>query len=72
MQVGSNIAAAVAALDLQLVQMLRQAMNTPNPGSGCPVSGLGPAPTNIEPRFRIHPTPLIEPRFRITPTPRIE
>ena len=57
----------VASLDLKLVQLLRAAMNGDKP-----VSGLGPAPNNVERRFHIHPEPTIERRFHIHPEPRIE
>lgn len=62
----------VAALDLQLVRLLRDAMADNGPGRGTPATELGPAPTLIERRFRIHPEPVIEPRRRIEPEPRIE
>jgi hypothetical protein len=64
----------VAALDLKLVRLLRDAIRTADiaSGRGQPVSGLGPAPTNIGPRKRIEPQPLIEPRKHIHPTPRFE
>jgi hypothetical protein len=61
----------VASLDLQLVRLVRGAMATPA-GSGEPASGLGPAPTIIERRFRIEPDPQILPRQRIEPEPRVE
>jgi hypothetical protein len=64
----------VASLDLQLVRLLRDAMHTADAsaGRGTAVSGLGPAPTHIERRFRIQPEPEILPRKRIEPEPRIE
>ena len=61
----------VASLDLQLVRLVRDAMATPA-GSGEPASGLGPAPTIIERRFRIEPEPEILPRKRIEPEPYVE
>lgn len=61
----------VASLDLQLVRLVRGAMATPA-GSGAPASGLGPAPTIIERRFRIEPEPEILPRKRIEPEPYVE
>ena len=64
----------VAALDLQLVRSIRDAIRTADieSGRGQPASGLGPAPTLIERRFRIEPEPEILPRKRIEPEPRIE
>lgn len=59
----------VASLDLKLVRLLRAAMNGDGGGA---VSGLGPAPTVIERRFRVEPEPHILPRRRIEPEPRIE
>ena len=84
MDVASNVSLIVAALDLKLVRLLRGAM-ADNP-HGQPVSGLGPAPTNLsfgsrprvepeprfEPRKRIEPTPHFEPRPVIRPEPRVE
>lgn len=64
----------VAAADLKLVRLLRQAMN---PAATGPVAGIGPAPTAVcrgvvEPRIRIEPEPRIEPRQVHHPDPRIE
>lgn len=79
----SNVALAVAALDLKLVKLLRGAMGAPG---NTPVGGLGyqgPAATyesgdtiqpspRFEPRRVIHPTPRYESRPVIHPDPRIE
>jgi hypothetical protein len=62
----------VAALDLNLVRLLRDAMADTGPGRGTPATELGPAPTLIERRFRIEPEPEIGPRKRIEPAPRVE
>ena len=71
----------VAALDLKLVQLLRQAIRTADQSSGAarvgeahfsgPGTSLHAAP-HIEPRQRIHPTPRFEPRPVIHPTPRVD
>jgi len=66
----------VAALDLKLVQLLRDAIRTTAmaAGKGQPVSGLGPAPNAglFESRRRVEPQPVFEPRKHIHPTPRFE
>jgi hypothetical protein len=68
----------VAALDLKLVQLLRDAIRTTAAagGRGGAASGLGPAPNTgvggVVPRKRVEPEPVIEPRKRIHPTPRFE
>ena len=79
-----NAALLVAALDLDLVQLLRGAMRTADIASGKPqaVSELGPAPTPLRDRFDrepvfeqrrvIHPEPKYERRQIIHPQPRIE
>ena len=65
----TNVGAIVAKLDLQLVRLLRGAMNATDVGRAHP---LGPAP-NPPPRFRtVDPEPVFEPRPRIRPTPRFE
>ena len=85
MSIGAaNVGLIVAALDLNLVRLVRGAMaDNPN---GSPVSGLGPAPNptllharrrvepepRFEPRPVIHPTPRFEPRPVIRPEPRVE
>jgi hypothetical protein len=69
---------AVAALDLKLVELLRQAANGgQKPGGLCSVVGGGAGGTVcpaavFEHRPHIHPEPTIEPRPVIHPTPRIE
>jgi hypothetical protein len=68
---GAASSLLVASLDLQLVRLVRDAMATPA-GSGEPASGLGPAPTIVERRFRIEPEPEILPRRRIEPEPYVE
>ena len=70
MGLDTNIAAVVAALDLKLVRLLRDAMNN-RPGGAAPAGLVGPAAT-IEPRRVIEPEPRIEPRRVIHPTPRFE
>jgi hypothetical protein len=66
----SQINLVTASLDLQLVQLLRSAMN---PGTGPAGSGNGitPQPT-IHPRHRHDPQPVIEPRKHIVPEPHFE
>jgi hypothetical protein len=67
-------ALVVAASDLQVVRLVRDAIRTADiqSGKGQPVSGLGPAPSRIERRFRLQPETEILPRRRIEPEPRIE
>jgi hypothetical protein len=82
----SSIAGLVATLDLQLVQMLRGAMNAADANAcktvaGVPVAHkrdcferrpvIDPTP-RIEGRKVYHPTPRIEPRPVIRPTARVE
>jgi hypothetical protein len=64
----------VASLDLKLVQLVRGAMANADAasGKGTAVSGLGPAPSRIERRFRVQPETEILPRRRVEPEPRIE
>jgi hypothetical protein len=64
----------VASADLKVVQLLRDAIRTADIHSGkrLAVSKLGPAPTEIRPRFKHDPEPEILPRKRIDPVPRIE
>ena len=69
--IGSNVSLLVAALDLKLVQLVRQAMRAADQQAGAPASALGPAPTP-EPRRVIHPEERFEPRPVIRPTPRFE
>lgn len=71
MSLSSNISLLTAALDLKLIQMLRQAMQPMNQGPGGMPFSLTPAAI-YEPRQRLHPTPRIEPRRVYHPTPRIE
>jgi hypothetical protein len=70
----ASISLLVASLDLALVRSITDAMRAADiaSGRGQPASGLGPAPTLIERRFRIEPEPEILPRERIEPEPRIE
>jgi len=60
----------VAALDLELVRLLRAAMR-PDAQVGR-ASPLGPAPSTIQPRHRLHPAPRFEPRAVVHPAPRFE
>jgi hypothetical protein len=68
----ADVGLIVAALDLNLVRLLRGAM-APNP-HGKPVAFIGPAPTSARllTRPRIEPTPRFEPRPVVHPTPRFE
>ncbi len=66
LETGVNL--IVASLDLQLVRLLRGAMNNGPAGVD---GGLHPAPA-IGQRPRLDPEPVIEPRERITPTPHFE
>ena len=71
MGIDSHVELAVAALDLKLVQLLRQVMraaDTRGAGNGLP---FAPAPA-AEPRPHIHPEPRFDPRPVIHPTPRFE
>lgn len=82
MGLDGNIAAVVAALDLKLVRLLRDAMNN-TPGGAAPAGLVGPAATfegrrtagpepRIAPRPVVHPTPRFEPRPVIHPEPRVD
>lgn len=63
-----SVSLIVAALDLELVRLVRAAMNT---NGGCDGKVIHPEP-RIEPRKRVEPEPRIEPRKRIHPTPVFE
>lgn len=65
----SSVGLVVATLDLQLVRLVRAAMNSGGPGGGTGMTH--PAPV-IEPRRRIQPEPVIEPRRHLQPEPRFE
>jgi len=66
----SSIAAIVATLDLQLVRLVRAAMQDDGPRAA---TALGPRPSPQPlPRRHIEPEPVIEPRRHIHPTPRYE
>jgi hypothetical protein len=69
----SIAALAVAKLDLELVQLLRDAIRTADIAGGKlgPGGTISPGP-RIEPRKRIEPTPRFLPRKVIHPTPRFE
>jgi hypothetical protein len=70
----SNVSMVVAALDLELVRLLRGAIRAADLASGQGGAAgpfFGPAAV-IEPRPRHHPDPVIEPRQRIRPAPRFE
>jgi hypothetical protein len=77
----SSVSAIVATLDLQLVRLIRAAMQDDGRHAA---TALGPAPSPqpqlrqhfapdpvYEPRRHIHPTPRYEPRPVIHPSPRI-
>jgi hypothetical protein len=68
----ADVGLIVAALDLQLVRLVRGAMA--GGAGGAPVSGLGPAPNPalLHARRRVEPEPRFEPRPVIHPTPRFE
>ncbi|MCC6421930.1 MAG: hypothetical protein IT447_00445 [Phycisphaerales bacterium] len=71
MSLPAEISLLTAALDLKLIQMLRQAMQPAGQSTG----GLPVVQTPAaiyEPRQHLHPTPRIEPRMVYHPTPRIE
>ena len=71
MGLDSSVGLVVATLDLQLVKLLRAAMQ---PGSGGPPGGLGsvrPQPV-VEPRRSIQPDPAFEPRPHVRPEPVFE
>ena len=71
MGVESHIELLVAALDLKLVQLLRDAIRTTEIAGAKTLGVLEPAAT-FEPRKRIHPTPYFEPRPHVHPTPYFE
>jgi hypothetical protein len=64
----------VATFELKAVEAVVGAMRRADmaSGKGQPVSKIGPAPNNLERRFRFHPEPKIEPRPHIHPEPVIE
>jgi hypothetical protein len=81
----TSIGAIVATLDLQLVRLLRDAMNVADVNSAKDIAGVPTSQSDrfeqrpvihpeprYEPRQVIHPTPRYEPRPVIHPTPRIE
>ena len=59
----------MAALDLELVRLVRAAMATGRGGAGGGM--IHPAPV-IEPRRRVEPEPQIEPRPHVRPEPVFE
>jgi hypothetical protein len=71
----SNVALLVAALDLKVVQLIRDAIRVTDlsdtAGGGGDGTGIGPAAT-FEPRRHYEPTPVFEPRRHIHPTPVYE
>lgn len=70
MRVESNIAAVVAALDLKLVRLIRDAMaDGPGPGG---IAGVHQPDPTIEPRHSVTPEPDIAPRRTVHPEPRFE
>jgi hypothetical protein len=62
------VSLVVAALDLELVRLVRAAMRTDGAGSG---RVIHPEPV-VEPRKRVEPEPEIEPRKRFHPEPAFE
>jgi len=64
----SHVSLVVAALDLELVRLVRAAMRG---NGGCDGKVIHPEP-RIEPRKRVEPEPKIEPRKRIHPEPAFE
>ena len=64
----SHVSLVVAALDLELVRLVRAAMRA---DCGCDGRLIHPEP-RIEPRKRVEPEPKIEPRKRIHPEPAFE
>ena len=69
----SPVSLIVAALDLQLVRLLRGAM-AGSAKAGCRATPLGPAPGHLHPDARptVEPAPRFEPRPVVHPTPRFE
>ncbi|MBC8106489.1 MAG: hypothetical protein H7Z14_07865 [Anaerolineae bacterium] len=67
---------AVASLDLQVVQLLRDAIRTADIAGGkfggLPLCDRGPINAIALPRDRFEPTPHIEPRKTLHPAPRFE
>lgn len=68
MGLDSSVGLIVATLDLQLVRLVRAAMQSKGAGGGG--GAIHPQPV-IEPRRRFHPEPKIEPRRHIHPEPSI-
>jgi hypothetical protein len=66
-----HVEALVAALDLKVVQLLRDAIRTADAHGAKERGTLGPAAT-FEPRRHIQPEPVIEPRRHLHPSPKIE
>jgi hypothetical protein len=66
----SSVGLVVAAMDLEVVRLLRAAMG-PRCGCGGPLDLIHPGP-RFEPRKRVEPEPKIEPRRHIHPAPRFE
>ena len=71
MGLDSHVELLVAALDLKLVQLLRDAIRTTDLSGARENGNLAPE-VRIEQRRHIHPEPLIEPRRHIHPEPRYE
>ncbi|HEY7116959.1 MAG TPA: hypothetical protein VH475_10255 [Tepidisphaeraceae bacterium] len=69
--VESHIELLVAALDLKMVQLVRDAMRTADRATAKELGVLEPA-ARFEPRVVYHPTPRFEPRPVYHPTPRFE
>jgi hypothetical protein len=67
----ATAALAVAALDLNLVRLLRAAMRPGGPCGCGPLDLIHPG-ARFEPRKRVEPTPLIEPRPHVRPEPVFE
>jgi hypothetical protein len=67
----AHVELLVAALDLKLVQLIRDAMRVADIAGARELGVLEPAAT-FEPRRHFHPEPVIEPRRHFHPTPYFE
>jgi hypothetical protein len=67
----SSVGLIVASLDLQLVRMLRRAMQGAGGAAPSPLHLVHPPPT-VEPRKRTGGEPVVEPRPRVRPEPAFD
>ncbi len=72
MGIEASASLIVAAMDLKLVRLLRDAMRSADAAAGPIGMACGGTSPGVAPRRRIEPEARIEPRRVITPEPRIE